>query len=42
MAEELFWQVCGISGEQSQGFVAGRRGAAFLRFKMPMLLAFKP
>jgi hypothetical protein len=36
MAEQLFWAVLGHLGEQSPGFVAGRRRGASFRFKMPI------
>jgi Transposase DDE domain/Domain of unknown function (DUF4372) len=36
MAEQLFWQVVGQLGEQSRGFVAGRRRGPAFRFKMPI------
>ena len=36
MAEQLFWAVLGHLGEQSPGFVAGRRRGAAFRFKMPI------
>jgi hypothetical protein len=36
MAEKLFWAVLGHLGEQSPGFVAGRRRGAAFRFKMPI------
>ena len=36
MAEQLFWAVLGHLGEQSPGFVAGRRRGAAFRFKVPI------
>jgi hypothetical protein len=36
MAEQLFWRVVGHLGEQSPGFVAGRRRGPAFRFKMPI------
>jgi Transposase DDE domain/Domain of unknown function (DUF4372) len=36
MAEELFWQVLRHLGEQSPGFVAGRRRGPAFRFKLPI------
>jgi len=36
MAEQLFWQVLSHLGEQSPGFVAGRRRGPAFRFKMPI------
>ncbi len=36
MAEELFWQVLAHLGEQSPGFVAGRRRGPAFRFKLPI------
>ena len=36
MAEQLFWAVVGHLGQQSPGFVAGRRRGAAFRFKMPI------
>lgn len=36
MAEQLFWAVLGHLGEQSPGFVAGRRRGAAFRFKLPI------
>ena len=36
MAEQLFWAVVGHLGEQSPGFVTGRRRGAAFRFKMPI------
>jgi len=36
MAEKLFWAVLGHLGEQSPGFVAGRRRGAAFRFKLPI------
>jgi hypothetical protein len=36
MAEQLFWAVLGHLGQQSPGFVAGRRRGAAFRFKMPI------
>lgn len=36
MAEQLFWQVMSQLGEQSPGFVAGRRRGPAFRFKMPI------
>jgi Transposase DDE domain/Domain of unknown function (DUF4372) len=36
MAEQLFWAVVGHLGEQSPGFVAGRRRGAAFRFKVPI------
>jgi len=36
MAEELFWQVLRHWGEQSPGFVAGRRRGPAFRFKLPI------
>jgi len=36
MAEQLFWQVLGHLGEQSPGFVKGRRRGAAFRFKLPI------
>ena len=36
MAEQLFWAVLSHLGEQSPGFVAGRRRGAAFRFKLPI------
>ena len=36
MAEQLFWAMVGHLGQQSPGFVAGRRRGAAFRFKMPI------
>jgi hypothetical protein len=36
MAEQLFWAVREHLGQQSAGFVAGRRRGAAFRFKMPI------
>jgi hypothetical protein len=36
MAEQLFWAVVDHLGEQSPGFVTGRRRGAAFRFKMPI------
>ena len=36
MAEQLFWRVMSCLGEQSPGFVAGRRRGAAFRFKLPI------
>jgi hypothetical protein len=36
MAEQLFWRVMSSLGEQSPGFVAGRRRGAAFRFKLPI------
>jgi hypothetical protein len=36
MAEQLFWVVVGHLGQQSPGFVAGRRRGAAFRFKVPI------
>ncbi len=36
MAEQLFWAVVGHLGQQSPGFVAGRRRGAAFRFKVPI------
>jgi len=36
MAEQLFWAVMSHLGEQSPGFVAGRRRGAAFRFKLPI------
>jgi hypothetical protein len=36
MAERLFWRVMSFLGEQSPGFVAGRRRGAAFRFKLPI------
>jgi hypothetical protein len=36
MAEELFWAVLSDLGQQSPGFVAGRRRGAAFRFKLPI------
>src|SRR6266581_4873786 len=36
MAEQLFWRVLSSLGEQSPGFVAGRRRGAAFRFKLPI------
>jgi Transposase DDE domain/Domain of unknown function (DUF4372) len=36
MAEQLFWRVMEHLGQQSPGFVAGRRRGAAFRFKMPI------
>jgi len=36
MAEQLFWAVISHLGEQSPGFVAGRRRGAAFRFKLPI------
>src|SRR5260370_40496108 len=36
MAEQLFWRVMSCLGQQSPGFVAGRRRGAAFRFKLPI------
>jgi hypothetical protein len=36
MAEQLFWAVVGQLGQESPGFVAGRRRGAAFRFQMPI------
>jgi hypothetical protein len=36
MAEQLFWAMVNHLGQQSPGFVAGRRRGAAFRFKMPI------
>jgi hypothetical protein len=36
MAEQLFWQVMSHLGEQSPGFVAGRKRGPAFRFKLPI------
>jgi hypothetical protein len=36
MAEQLFWAVLAQLGEQSAGFVAGKRRGAAFRFRMPI------
>jgi hypothetical protein len=36
MAEQLFWAVVGHLGEQSPGFVAGRRRGGAFRFRVPI------
>jgi hypothetical protein len=36
MAEQLFWGVLGHLGEQSVGFVAGKRRGAAFRFRVPI------
>src|SRR3974390_1933320 len=36
MAEQLFWAVLAQLGEQSAGFVAGKRRGAAFRFRLPI------